>query len=66
MLVKVDKAMKVLHKTRSALVAEALVRYLQWLEVRALEKRQIEGYRKHPVRPEEFSSWDKEQVWPEV
>ena len=65
LLEQVDRAVKSLHKTRSALVAEALVRYLQWLEARALERRHISGYRKRPVLTGEYTDWEKEQVWPE-
>lgn len=65
LLTQVDRATKSLRKTRSALVAEALVRYLKWLETRVLEQRHIDGYRKKPVQSSEFAGWEKEQVWPE-
>lgn len=65
LLAQVDRATRSLHKTRSALVAEALVRYLQWLETRAMERRHVAGYRNKPVRPGEFAGWEREQVWPE-
>lgn len=65
LLAQVDRATKSLRKTRSALVAEALIRYLRWLETRALEQRHRDGYQKKPVQSDEFGGWEKEQVWPE-
>ena len=66
LLAQVDRVTRSLHKTRSAVVAEALVRYLRWLETRTLERRHMDGYRKKPVRQDEFAGWEKEQVWPEA
>lgn len=66
LLTDVDEATKRLGKSRSALIAEALRRYLGFLETHALEKRHIEGYREKPVRRAEFDDWSGEQVWPET
>lgn len=31
--------------------------------VSELERRQVEGYRLHPVSPDESAEWEPEQVW---
>lgn len=66
LLSQVDQVTKKLGKTRSSLIADALKRYLNALEVRSLEERHIQGYRKKPVQTDEFGDWTREQKWPET
>lgn len=60
---EVDRTAKSLGKTRSAFTREALLKAIQQFREKELEKKQIEGYRKNPVKSDEFSDWESEQVW---
>jgi len=60
---EVDRTAKSLGKTRSAFTREALLKAIQQFREKELEKKQIEGYRKNPVKSNEFSDWESEQVW---
>ena len=60
---KVDRTAKSLGKTRSAFTREALLKAIKEVREKALEKKQIEGYKKYPVKNGEFSDWESEQVW---
>lgn len=60
---EVDKMAKLLGKTRSSFTRDALRKALHEIKERSLEKKQIEGYKKHPVKIGEFSNWESEQVW---
>ena len=31
--------------------------------IRKLEKKQINGYKNYPIKQDEFSGWENEQVW---
>lgn len=62
LLNRVDKAIRGTRTSRSAFVAQAL---RDALRRRELERKHLEGYRKHPVQPGEFDVWEKEQVWGE-
>jgi len=59
----VDSAAKKLGTTRSAFTREALRSALQTVHIRELESRQREGYRRKPVKRNEFGDWESEQVW---
>ena len=59
----VDRAAKKLGTTRSAFTREALRSALKAVQVRELESRQREGYKRKPVKRGEFSDWESEQVW---
>jgi metal-responsive CopG/Arc/MetJ family transcriptional regulator len=61
----VDRAAKRLGMSRSAFTREALRAALEAARVRALERRQREGYERHPIRKGEFDVWNAEQRWPE-
>ena len=61
----VDSAAKHLGTTRSAFTREALAAALARLREQELERRQRQGYERHPVRPAELDGWDDEQVWPD-
>jgi CopG family transcriptional regulator / antitoxin EndoAI len=65
LVVQVDKAAAALGTTRSAFTRDALRTALSELRRRELERRHREGYLKKPVRPGEFSDWEREQVWPD-
>jgi metal-responsive CopG/Arc/MetJ family transcriptional regulator len=60
-----DQAARRTKQNRSALVREALREHLRKLEVRALEKRDREGYSRHPATHAESRLWEQEAVWPE-
>jgi metal-responsive CopG/Arc/MetJ family transcriptional regulator len=59
----VDSAAKKLGTTRSAFTREALRSALKTVHIRELESRQREGYRRKPVKRNEFADWESEQVW---
>lgn len=61
----VDSAARSLGTTRSAFTRKALTEALERLRIEALEKRHRRGYERHPVRPDEFSGWEQEHVWPD-
>lgn len=61
----VDKAAKRLGTTRSGFAREALRQALTQLRERELEQQHRTGYERRPVKPEEFSVWEREQVWPD-
>jgi len=60
-----DQAARRTKQNRSALVRDALRAYISKLEVRALEERDREGYKKRPQTIEEANLWPKEGVWPD-
>jgi metal-responsive CopG/Arc/MetJ family transcriptional regulator len=61
----VDRAAKKLGTSRSAFTRRALREALEKAQIRALEKKHRAGYERHPVRREEFSISEGEQVWTE-
>ena len=63
LVAEVDRIVKELGTTRSEFTRRALKEALLRHRERELERRQREGYRRHPVRPDEFSDWESEQVW---
>lgn len=60
-----DRAAQRLGTTRSAFTRKALTDALERLRVEELEERHRRGYERHPVRRDEFGSWELEQVWPD-
>ena len=65
LIAEVDRAVRKLKTSRSAFARQALRAALNRLVEREKERRQIEGYRRKPVRRGEFDVWEREQVWPE-
>lgn len=65
LLKKVDGTVRRLGTTRSALIRDSIRHYLKMLEVRQLEARHREAYKKKPVKPGEFDIWESEQEWGE-
>jgi len=60
----VDRTARQRRTTRSALVREALRRFLLELGTRAREAADREGYGRKPVRPGEFDVFDAVTAWP--
>lgn len=63
LIVSVDKVVKHLGTTRSAFTRQALKSALREVRVKELERKHREGYKRKPVRHEEFGVWEAEQVW---
>lgn len=61
----VDKAAKRIGTTRSAFAREALRAALGNVQMKEMERKHREGYRRQPVGKEEFSVWEEEQAWVE-
>lgn len=59
----VDKVVKELKTTRSAFTRNALRDAINRFSISRLEEKHRKGYELHPVNKEEFSMWEKEQVW---
>lgn len=62
---EVDRTVEKLGTTRSGFTRSALREALAKIEQEELERRQRQGYERHPVEPGEFDAWDDEQVWVE-
>ena len=63
LLKNVDKARNKLHTSRSEFIRRAMHKYLNDLNTRDLEKIHREGYKKYPVKKDEFDFWENEQAW---
>jgi metal-responsive CopG/Arc/MetJ family transcriptional regulator len=63
---EVDKAAAKLGTTRSAFTREALRQAVARLKETSLERKHREGYKKKPVKKEEFGRWESEQAWGEL
>ncbi|MCZ6803964.1 MAG: ribbon-helix-helix domain-containing protein [Proteobacteria bacterium] len=63
LLKSVDKAVKKLKTSRSAFTRDALWHALNRLNTTLLEKKHINGYKRHPVSEDEFAIWEQEQDW---
>jgi metal-responsive CopG/Arc/MetJ family transcriptional regulator len=63
LLSEVDQVIKDLDTTRSAFIRDALQLALRQHRIAQLERKQAEGYARHPVQPGEFDGWEDEQVW---
>jgi len=66
LIATVDKIAKKLGTNRSAFTRRALHAAIEKIRVSELERKHREGYRRKPVRPEEFGDWEAEQVWVEL
>lgn len=60
---EVDRTVERLGTTRSGFTRGALRDALVKIESEELERRQRQGYERHPVKPGEFDVWEEEQVW---
>ena len=63
LLKQVDRLVRSCGTTRSAFTRDALRAALQRRMEKEMEKKHLEGYRRKPVRPQEFKIWEGEQVW---
>lgn len=64
LLQAVDRAALRTGQSRSALVRDALREHLQRLDLRALEEREREGYKRRPQDLDEIRLWEGKAVWP--
>ena len=60
-----DRAVRRLKVNRSALIRNALREHLRRLSVVEKERRDREGYARHPMARDEFGVWDKVTAWPD-
>jgi metal-responsive CopG/Arc/MetJ family transcriptional regulator len=65
LVANVDRVVKRLGTTRSAFARQALRVALKEVRMAELEKKHREGYKRKPVKREEFNDWEAEQVWVE-
>jgi metal-responsive CopG/Arc/MetJ family transcriptional regulator len=65
LLKEVDRTVKKLKTTRSALFRESIREYLKALNLQQLEEKHRAGYAKRPAMPGEFDVWESEQIWGE-
>ena len=65
LIVSVDKIAKRLGTTRSAFTRQALKAALREVRINELEQKHREGYKRKPVKPEEFGNWEEKQAWVE-
>ena len=66
LLATVDRMVKKLSTTRSSFTREALRAAVQKNEIKELERKHREGYKRKPVKSGEFSNWEAEQAWGET
>jgi metal-responsive CopG/Arc/MetJ family transcriptional regulator len=65
LLAEVDRVVQQMDTTRSAFMREALQLALRQRRIKEMERKQAEGYARHPVEPGEFDVWEAEQTWVE-
>jgi metal-responsive CopG/Arc/MetJ family transcriptional regulator len=65
LITTVDRVVKKLGTTRSAFTRQALQSAIRKIRLDELERKHREGYKRKPIRCEEFEIWEKEQVWVE-
>ena len=65
LITTVDRVVKKLGTTRSAFTRQALRSAIGKVRLDELERKHREGYKRKPIRHEEFEIWEKEQVWVE-
>lgn len=63
LVTELDQIVKETNTNRSAFTREALRSALAHYHQRKLVEKHREGYRRHPVTPDEFSVWEDEQAW---
>lgn len=62
LLKEVDTAVQQLGTNRSAFLHEALRLALKRMEIAAMEKQHIAGYKRYPLQTSELEIWQSEQV----
>lgn len=63
LLREVDKATKKIKTSRSEFIRRAMQRLLNDLDAKEMEKNHRDGYKKFPVKGDEFDVWENEQSW---
>lgn len=66
LLEAVDTAVQQLEISRSAFLRQALQQALKQMQIAALERQHIAGYKQRPVELGEFDVWQSEQYWEEA
>jgi metal-responsive CopG/Arc/MetJ family transcriptional regulator len=61
-----DRVVRRLKVNRSALIRDALREHLRRLRILENERRDREGYARHPIGKDEFAVWDKVTAWPDA
>jgi metal-responsive CopG/Arc/MetJ family transcriptional regulator len=61
-----DRVARRLKVNRSALIRDALREHLRRLSILESERRDREGYARHPIGADEFAVWDKVAAWPDT
>ncbi|MEA2039719.1 MAG: ribbon-helix-helix domain-containing protein [Thermodesulfobacteriota bacterium] len=59
----VDHVSKQLRTSRSAFTRKALREALTRYNLEQMERKHLQGYKRHPVAADEFSVWETEQAW---
>ena len=59
----VDRVSKQLRTSRSAFTRKALREALTRYNLEQMERKHLQGYKRHPVVADEFSVWETEQLW---
>jgi len=65
LLKEMDRTVKKLRTTRSALIRDSIRQYLKMIRSQQLEAQHREGYRKKPVAKGEFDVWESDRSWSE-
>jgi metal-responsive CopG/Arc/MetJ family transcriptional regulator len=60
-----DRAVRRLKVNRSALIRDALREHLRRLRILEQERRDREGYARHPLARGELGVWDRVTAWPD-
>jgi metal-responsive CopG/Arc/MetJ family transcriptional regulator len=63
LLAEVDDVVHELQSNRSAIMRDALQLALQQLRIRRLESQHMHGYQRQLAHPDDFATWEAEQVW---
>lgn len=66
LLIEVDTVVRDLGTSRSAFLRDALQMALKRMQIAALERQHVAGYKRYPTKPDEFDVWQNEQVWEET
>ncbi len=63
LLKELDQIIKKTKESRSAIIRNAILSYLRQRRITEMEEKHKKGYEKNPIREDEFSVWEDEQVW---
>ncbi len=63
LLKELDQIIKKTKESRSAIIRNAILSYLRQRRITKMEEKHKKGYEKNPIREDEFSVWEDEQVW---